>query len=291
MEKENEDELKTEEENYAMLVPKLDVVFQSLFGKNNPKITKAFIQALLGEKVYKMQINNDKELLRNRPDDKLGILDLQLDINNKEKVDVEVQLLNGDNFVERILYYTARLYSDQLRRGENYNKAKRVVLVAIIDFELEEMKEIKGMESKWKLIETKNRKNILTELIEINIISLKRAKKEYERDKSNKKAQWMLFLDNPGSKEVRKIMDENEDIKEATIIVKEMSKSEIMRRRAFLRKKAIMDEKSIRRAGLKEGIKEGKIEIAKKMLENGFKIDTIANLTELKYEDIEKIKV
>ena len=164
------------------------------------------------------------------------------------------------------------------------------------------MEDIEGMESKWKLIETKNRKKILTDLIEINIISLKRAKREYERNRENKKAQWMLFLDNPESKEVREIMKENKDINEATIVVKEMSKSEQMRRLAFLRQKAIMDEKSIKRAGIKEGMKEGikkgmiegakksKIKIAQKMLENGFKIEMIADMTELKNEEIEKIK-
>ena len=286
MEKNKTEDLIAKDENYEMFAPKIDVVFQSLFGKNNPKITKAFIQALLEEKVYKMQINSDKELLRSRPDDKLGILDLQLDINNNEKVDVEVQLLNGDNFVERILYYVTRLYSDQIKRGEDYKKVKRVVLVAIIDFELEEMEEIEGMESKWKLIETKNREKILTDLMEINIISLKRAKREYEKNKENKKAQWMLFLDNPKSKEVREIMKENRDINDATIVVKKMSKSEQMRRLAFLRQKAIMDEKSIKRAG----IRESKIKIAKKMLENGFEIEMIADMTELENKEIEKLK-
>ena len=101
-------------------------------------------------------------------------------------------------------------------------------------------------------------------------------------------------------------MKENKDINEATIVVKEMSKSEQMRRLAFLRQKAIMDEKSIKRAGIKEGMKEGmkegikkgmiegakksKIKIAQKMLENGFKIEMIADMTELKNEEIEKIK-
>ena len=89
-------------------------------------------------------------------------------------------------------------------------------------------------------------------------------------------------------------MKENKDINDATIVVKKMSKSEQMRRLAFLRQKAIMDEKSIKRAGIKEGIKEGakesKIKIAKKMLENGFEIEMIANMTELEKKEIEKIK-
>ena len=59
-----------------------------------------------------------------------------------------------------------------MKIGEDYEEAKRVV---IVDFEIDELKEIDEMETKWKLIETKNRENILTELLEINIISLKKA--------------------------------------------------------------------------------------------------------------------
>ena len=91
-----------------------------------------------------------------------------MDINNKEKVDVEVQLINKENFIRRLLYYVTRLYSDQAKRGEEYEEIKRVVLVAIVDFEIEELKGLEEMETKWKLIETKKREKILTELLEIN---------------------------------------------------------------------------------------------------------------------------
>ena len=152
---------KNKNENFKMLIPKIDVVFQSLFSKNHPKETKAFAEALLEEKIESIKINEGKDLIRSKPTDKLGILDLELDINNKEKVDVEVQLLNKDNFIERLLYYATRLYSDQMKIGEDYGEVKRVVLVAIVDFEIEELKEIDEMETKWKLIETKKREKIL----------------------------------------------------------------------------------------------------------------------------------
>ena len=293
----NNKKLTKENKKHKMLVPKLDIVFQCLFGKNHVKITKSFVQALLEEEIKSIKINEDKELIRERPEDKLGVLDLQLDVNNNEKVDVEIQLLDKDNFIERLLFYITRMYSNQIKIGEDYKKAKRVVLVAIIDFEIEEMKNIDKMESKWKLIETENRQNILTDLIEINIICLKRANEEYNRNKNNIKAQWMLFLDNPESKEVQAIVEENEDIKEATITVNKMSEDEKMQRLADLRLKAIMDEKAIRRAGYKEGIKKGieegknkgKIEIAKKLIAEGKDIKYISNLTELTEEEIKNL--
>lgn len=77
-------------EEKKLLKPKNDVVFQSIFNQNTEKITKAFVEALLDEKITKMTINSDQILVRNTPDDKLGILDLELDINNNKKVDIEI---------------------------------------------------------------------------------------------------------------------------------------------------------------------------------------------------------
>ena len=89
----------------VLLQPKIDIVFQSLFSSKNKEITKSFIEALLEEKVESIVINDEKEITRDKPMDKLGILDLELDINNKEKVDVEVQLL-----LLFLLWYIRRLY-------------------------------------------------------------------------------------------------------------------------------------------------------------------------------------
>ena len=62
------------------------------------------------------------------------------------------------------------------------------------------------METIWKLIETKNREKILTEDIEIRIIELPKAKEMYKKNKKDEKAQWMLFIDNPNTEEVKEIM-------------------------------------------------------------------------------------
>ena len=270
------------------LLPKSDIVFQSLFGKNNLEITKAFIESILEEKVESMKINEDKELIRRRPEEKLGILDLQLEINNKEKVDVEIQLCKRKDFVERILYYLARLYVDQIKRGKKYNEVKRVVMVAIVDFEIEEMKEIKGMESRWKIIETKNREKILTEKVEIIIIQIKKAKEEYVKNKKNEKAQWILFLDNPESEEVKEIVKSNEKIREAKLTVHKMTEEEMEERLEFLKEKARLDEVAIREAGYDDGKTETSIKIAKKLIKEGKKIEYICDLTELSKEEIKK---
>lgn len=250
MEKVNTKKEEIIEEEVELLGPKNDIVFQSLFSKANEEITKNFVSALLDEEIKSITINDTKELFRERPEDKLGILDLQAEVNNKEIIDIEIQLIDRENLEERLLFYFSRLFAMQLKRGDDYTKAKRVVIIAIIDYKLEKTKEIKNMETVWKLIEEKE-KMVLTDKIEFRILELGKVKEEYNKNKKSKKAQWMMLVNNPNEVEVRKIMEENKEIKEATVQIRKLTEDEKIREIAWLKQKAILDEKSIFRAGEK----------------------------------------
>ena len=118
--------------------------------------------------------------------------------------------------------------------------------------------------------------------------------------------QWMLFLDNPNSMEVEKIMSENKDIKEAVETLEEISQDEKLRRLTELREKAIRDEKIMKRTALEEGLAEGREKgmtegrtigiaealerTAKKMLEKGIAIKEISEITDLSEEKIKELK-
>ena len=70
-------------------------------------------------------------------------------------------------------------------------------------------------------------------------------------------------------------MEKNEEIKEATVVVKQMSEDEKMQRLAFLREKAILDEKEIietaTNKGLREGMEKGREENKKEIAKNYMK--------------------
>ena len=244
-----------------------------------------------------MTINSDQILVRDTPEDKLGILDLELDINNNEKVDVEIQLIERANFAERLLFYFSRLYASEIKRGDSYTEAKKVILIAIIDYPLELTQTISEMETVWKLCEKNHPDLVLTDSIEICILELDKVKNTYYKNKLDKKAQWMLFLDDPNSREVKEIMKKNNDIKDAVIEVHERSKDEQLRRLAELKEKAIMDEKAIYKAGRlrgeKEGITQGQleksIEIIKNLLSMDFTVSQIAQAVDMSEEEVKKI--
>ncbi len=85
-------------------------------------------------------------------------------------------------------------------------------------------------------------------------------------------------------------MEENENLKQAVEKLDEISADEKMQRIAELRQKAIMDEQAIYSKGIKEGIKEGKIETADKLLKENIPIEVIMRATGLTEEEIKKMK-
>ena len=181
-----------------------------------------------------------------------------------------------------------------MQRGEEYTRAKRVVIIAIVDFEIDITKELRRMETIWNIREKEKTEKVLTDLLEIRIINLRRVREAYQEDKENKKNQWVMFLEDPNSKEVKEIMEKNEDVKKAIITVKEMSEDEKMERLAELREKAIRDEKALYNTGIREGTEIGerkkKIEVIKRMLEDNMDITLIKKYANATDEEIEQAK-
>lgn len=319
--------IKQEQENFNgsevkeiesfLLAPKYDVVFHSLFKKGNENITKALIQDITGRE-YKI-IDMDKNVIisNDNLESKNEVLDLKVELDDGEICNIEIQLTNKKNFKERMLQYWAKLYSGQLKKGQDYIVLKRTILIAIVDFDIKEFLN-EEYHTEWKIIENKNRKLILTNDFELHIIEMKKAKKILSENKEDKIAQWMSFLDDPNSMEVRRMSEENEDINEALEELRRLSANkelvDLMERqdRYERDRKAELDfaidegreegRKEGKKEGRKEGIIEGKkqgieqgtkknkIEIAKKMLNKNMPIELIMEITELSEEEIIKLK-
>lgn len=189
------------------------------------------------------------------------------------------------------------MYASEIKRGDDYTEAKKVILIAIIDYPFELTQTISEMETVWKLCEKNHPDLVLTDSIEICILELDKVKNTYYKNKFDKKAQWMLFLDDPNSREVKEIMEKNNDIKDAVIEVHERSKDGQLRRLAELKEKAIMDEKAIYKAGKlrgeKEGISQGElkksIEIIKNLYSMNLPISQIAQAVDMSETEVKKI--
>ena len=311
--KSNNEKGKETKEN--LLKPKIDVVFHSLFREGNEGITKALISSVIKEKINDIKLDNDRYVFGKYPEEKLGILDLKATLGDGKICDVEIQLVDNKDTEARFLYYWSRIYSSQLTKGNIYKDLNKVIGIIILDFPLEKTKALENICTEWKITEVTTGLNlVLTEMLQIYIIEISKAKRTLKKEPNNELAQWVLFLDNPNQEEVFKAMETNKELKEAMKNLDEISQQEELRRVAELREKAIMDEKNAlahaledgKKEGLKKGMEigraegkaEGQIlgkketqkEIARKMLEKNFSIDEIQNLISLTKDEIEELR-
>ena len=217
-----------------------------------------------------------------------------------------MQMVDKKNMIKRMLYYWSRQYAKGIGKNEDYRELKRTIVILIANFELKNLESL-GIHSRWKIIEEEERKIVLTEDLEFNIIEVPKMYKMHQKGEDKLK-EWLEFLENPDSKEVQSYMKRNENMKEAREKLDKMSKDEKVRRLAELRQKALMDEREAEYTGysngLEDGIKRGFeqglergaekeheriLEIAKKMKKRNTDINSIIEITGLRKEEIEKL--
>ena len=268
--------------------PKMDIIFQAIFGEvGSENITKDFLEKILKRKIEKISLDKNPILRRELKDDKLGVLDIITELDGKEKCNIEMQLIDKNNIIERMLYYWSKMYTRQIKAGDDYNKLEKTIVILIADFNIKGLEEVE-YHSTWKIIETNNvKKLILTDKFELDIIELLKIKgRENEKDQL---LDWLIFLENPESERVTRKMEENENLKEAVEKLDRISEDEKMQRIIELREKAIRDEHAIYAKGVDDGIEKGIMKIAKSMLKKGMNVSDIIEITGLTKEEIEKL--
>ncbi|MBN1971497.1 MAG: Rpn family recombination-promoting nuclease/putative transposase, partial [Candidatus Delongbacteria bacterium] len=116
--------------------PKIDIAFKKLFGsEENKDILKSFINSVLpaDEQVKYLELKNPYNIAT-YISGKGGILDVKAQAENGVWFDVEMQIGEQLFFGKRIKYYLDKMYVDQLDISEKYSTLKKVVGIAILDF-------------------------------------------------------------------------------------------------------------------------------------------------------------
>ena len=279
-------------EKKSILQPKNDVVFKALFSREKPRITQAMLEAILKMKIDKLELDKSTDLLNENADDKNGRLDLRAIINGNTECDIEVQLTSNDNIAERFVYYWAKMYAANLKIGDTYSDLRKTISIIILDDNFKLTKNLGKPQTTWKIRENENTHLILTDYFEIIIIEIPKVLKAYHKNPNDEVLQWMLFLDNPEKEEVTRIMEENKDIKEAKEELDRISQDDILRRKALNRTLEIADRLQLKKEAeeaLERGKKEKTNEIVKRMKDADLSIEQIAQIVELKVDEVKAI--
>ncbi|MDR1396881.1 MAG: Rpn family recombination-promoting nuclease/putative transposase [Desulfarculales bacterium] len=113
------------------LSPKNDFVFHKIFSENMTALS-GFLQAVLDlppEEYQRLEVVNPN-LEREYPEDKLGILDLKIYTATQKIVDVEIQVRRQPSIWKRLLFYSAKLLVEQIKKGSQYQRINRVITIS-----------------------------------------------------------------------------------------------------------------------------------------------------------------
>jgi predicted transposase/invertase (TIGR01784 family) len=282
-----------------------------VFGdQRNICILKAFLLAVLdlSEDEYDALEILNPDLRIERPDEKLGVLDVHIKTKAGKHLDVEVQVARTPFFKERIAGYTGKMLGTQLSVGEEYAEMKKVITIVILDYDL--IKDSESFHNKYWLYDAKT-KSLFTDIMEIHTLEMRKLPKDFENmpetdEKTSQQLLWLRFIRAEDEEEIRMLAAKNPAIQEAYGVLRKLSEDEQVRLLYESREKAILDEQARLYEARKEGeaigeaIGEAKgeaigerkkaLETAQKFLKMGISVDVIAEGTGLTEKEVRDLQ-
>jgi predicted transposase/invertase (TIGR01784 family) len=271
--------------NKDILPPKSDVVFRLLFGDiRNIDLLSDFIKSVLTlpeDDLSEITIV-DPHLLRKHPDKKLGILDLKAKTKSGKIVHMEIQLSDLPQMRERLIFYDAGLITDQIDAGEDYGVIKKVITILIVDYVL--IPESPRYHNRFTLYDPASAIEF-TDLIEINTLELPKLPEIAD----NYLWHWLRFLRAESKEDLDMVAQASPELKKVVGKLLELSEDEQVRMICEAQLKAERDDRARMRGALEKGEKNGRIEIARKLLSRNMQINDIVEITGLTREQIEQL--
>jgi predicted transposase/invertase (TIGR01784 family) len=268
-----------------ILSPLNDLIFKKIFGDQSVMgSTGSFLKSVLdidAEIVDGLTVINPNQQIDHK-NDKAGVLDLKLRASGGEILHVEVQVLNMPSIRERIMYYSCKMITEQIEKGDNYTEIKRVISILISDFKL--IKDTEMYHDDFSNASLNSCK-VFSDLYKIHILELPKLP---QKSDGTKLWAWMKFISARNQEDFDMALQENSDIKPAYDKLVTISTDADIRQLADDREKHLRDIRDLMRGAKLEGIEEAQaiseqnsIVVAKQLLRKGLEVDFIENLLKL----------
>ena len=217
-----------------IISPKMDFAFRELM--EDDEVRRYFICDVLDmpvEQVSETRLGNSF-LRRRHQKMKQGILDVKVYLHDGTRINLEMQLRRQKFWEKRSLFYLAKMYSDVLFMGENFDRLRRCVAVSILDFNLTEDERYHSI---YRMRDEAGKD--YSDLLELHIIELK---KRLSGD--SRLDDWIRLFNARTEEDLQMIRTKNAGVQKAKCMVQEMSLKETMREAVEYYRKKKMDRKS-----------------------------------------------
>ena len=297
--------------------PRVDLAFKKIFGvEENKDLTISLINSIVSkeDQVVDLTLLNPYNT-QNFAQDKLSILDIKAQGHDGKLFNIEIQVSDEADYDKRALYYWGKLYTQQLKAGDDYGKLSKAIGIHILNFI--SIPEVQKYHNVFHLTEKECGfhyfKDLELHTIELNKFDSKLPKdlQDFVGKIKNSLDVWSSFLtrhDLMNSNALPTQLD-NPELKKALDVLHHINLDD-MEREAYesrlkwlrietntLKKQFNLGKEAGEAKGKEEGLKEGKEEglkegvqkVAKILLQQGQHIDFIVTATGLTEEEIQTL--
>lgn len=264
---------------------KNDIAFRKIFGNENRKETLiSFLNAVLdfhgNQRVVEVTILNPYQLPKLKGG-KVTIIDVKATDQAGRTYIIEMQVGDIDGFEKRVLFYSSKSYSDQIKRADFYRKLRPVIFIGVLNFVHTENKNYINR-SQVRDIETGEQ---TIKDMEFNFIELPKFNKELHELKTLTE-KWVYFIKNAESLEVVPDNINDEGLKSAyeeanvqTWTQEELDAYEY----AFMREE---DDRARLDKAKEDGKEENKINTILKLHNKKKSVEEISDLLDVSIEEV-----
>ena len=263
-----------------LMKPKIDYAFKEIMMDEKARI--GFLSAVLNlnpADIRKTELLNTS-LRKLHEDEKQGIVDVRILMNNNTEIDIEIQLSILNVWADRALFYLAKMYTDQIRPGQDYTVFKKCVSISILDFVL--FREDPEFYSCFHIRED-SRQTLYTDKMEFHVLELPKLPPEL-KDGSSDILLWAKFINSERKEEFDMLAAKNPYIGSAYEHLQVISQDREKRLEYEAREKAIRDYNQgileAEQRGREEGKAEGRAEGAAEARILGIQILITDNIEE-----------
>ncbi|MBN2443826.1 MAG: PD-(D/E)XK nuclease family transposase [Spirochaetales bacterium] len=284
------------------LNPVRDIFIKYLFGREeNSDLLLSFINAVLEDTDFPLI----KEVKLKNPFnyrtfimDKETILDVKATDLQGNHYDIEVQAGKLDDFTNRILFYWAKQYANQLEKGQDYALLKPVICINLVDGTL--FPGIEKLHTCYVISEKDNPGFVLSDHLIIHFLEMEKASGKMKENLDH----WIRYFTYEGKEEeAMEVLLHNYPVfTKAHEQYEQFTRNDELRELYEAREKWQRDQisriKTAERMGKEMGMKIGE-EIGEKatgkriainMLKEGFSVDQIVKVTQLTKEEVEDFR-
>lgn len=200
--------------------PLVDFAFKLMLAScGHERVTIHFLNAILGQqsKITSIEILNPI-VGPNFDGDKWLVLDILAKDDKGRRFNIEMQTSVPSGLRQRLAFYDARLYVEQMREGDRYHELVPAIVICVLDKPL--FKEIPHLHSDFRLRDESG--NVLTDDLQVHLLELtKLAVTRENLLKATVEQQWAYFLLNADKltmEEIRELFPESEFVEAAGVL-------------------------------------------------------------------------